>query len=477
MGKIQIKCFETPIKKYFYDRCLDSIVMVDDSEYELLKEVEKTGKISNEQALTKYTSHGFLQESKIEKIEHPEMSSLKMLTEHYMGNLILQVTQQCNMRCAYCAYSGLYTNRTHAAKRMSFDTAKKAIDFYFERSDKADHPFVSFYGGEPLLEFELIKECVDYIEKYKHDKTVKFSMTTNGTLLTEEVISFLIKHKFTIMISLDGDKKSHDVNRRFNKGNGSFDTVISNLKKLKEYDEQYYKENVMFNCVISSSTDLESVYSFYSNSELFYPGVVNLNYVNSIGIKDEQMTEMTNKNRRIEALAYLKMVLSILGKREWDPVSLMLRRQLQDVELLYRQLHKHSMEPKKIHHGGPCIPAVRRIFVDINGNFFPCERVSETDEEMCIGSLDFGFEYERMEMLINHGERIENDCLSCWNLRTCTFCLAEIEKNNKKLTEGMLVNQCKKSKRRTLYLFYRLCLLVELGYRGNENLAVRNIER
>ena len=94
------------------------------------------------------------------------------------------------------------------------------------------------------------------------------------------------------------------------------------------------------------------------------------------------------------------MILSVLEKRKWDAQSRLLRRELQDIELLYEQLHSHVAEGKKTHHGGPCIPAVRRLFVDTKGEFFPCERVSEEDSEMCIGSLDSGFDFDKMSFLL-----------------------------------------------------------------------------
>ena len=101
------------------------------------------------------------------------------------------------------------------------------------------------------------------------------------------------------------------------------------------------------------------------------------------------------------------MILSVLEKRKWDAQSRLLRRELQDIELLYEQLHSHVAEGKKTHHGGPCIPAVRRLFVDTKGGFFPCERVSEEDSEMCIGSLDSGFDFDKMSFLLNHGKMIK----------------------------------------------------------------------
>ena len=470
MGKVLIKCIQTPMQKYFYDRSLDSVVMVNDEEYQILKTVEKT-KLVPDGVLRRFVKSGLLRETAIEEIEHPETENLHLLAEHYMGNLILQVTQQCNLRCKYCAYSGNYYNRSHTSNRMDFETAKKAIDFYLKRSEKADQLALSFYGGEPLLEFELIKKCVSYILQRKGDKKILFTMTTNGTLMTEDVIEFLVKYEFNLMISLDGDKKSHDINRRFKTGKGSFDIILENLSRLKAYNEEYYSK-VLFNCVISSSSDLENIYRFYSEEELFEAGTVNFNYVNPVGLKDETLSRITQKNFRVHRLAYIKVILSVLEKRKWDAQSRLLRRELQDIELLYEQLHSHVAEGKKTHHGGPCIPAVRRLFVDTKGEFFPCERVSEEDSEMCIGSLDSGFDFDKMSFLLNHGKMIKEKCLGCWNLRMCAYCLAQIPKDNQILTENMLLQQCENSKESTLLLLYKLCILVEFGYKGNENLQV-----
>lgn len=123
MRKVLIKCVQTPMQKYFYDRSLDSVVMVDDEEYQILKAVEKT-KQAPDGSLRRFVNNGLLRETAIEEIEHPESENLHLLAEHYMGNLILRVTQQCNLRCKYCAYSGNYYNRSHMSARMDFEEAK-----------------------------------------------------------------------------------------------------------------------------------------------------------------------------------------------------------------------------------------------------------------------------------------------------------------------------------------------------------------
>lgn len=112
---------------------------------------------------------------------------------------------------------------------MSFETAKRAIDFYLEHSIDRSWAAIGFYGGEPLLEFELIKKCVDCLEGKIEGKQILFNLTTNGTLLEGEKAKFLKEHNFSVAISLDGSKKEPDACRKFLDGTGSFDTVIKNI--------------------------------------------------------------------------------------------------------------------------------------------------------------------------------------------------------------------------------------------------------
>ncbi|MBN1234101.1 MAG: radical SAM protein [Candidatus Coatesbacteria bacterium] len=109
--------------------------------------------------------------------------------------LILEISQDCNNRCYYCTYSGKYsTHRVHRGVSMTFDIAIKAIEDFLEHSVDAKVRAITFYGGEPLLEFELIKQIITYLE----DKGIEcyFSISTNGALLTEEIIDWLVNYKF-----------------------------------------------------------------------------------------------------------------------------------------------------------------------------------------------------------------------------------------------------------------------------------------
>ena len=151
------------------------------------------------------------------------------------------MTQNCNFRCKYCVYSGAENSyqRVHSNKVMNWNTARKAIDFLWEHSIDSKDVNIGFYGGEPLLEFDLIKKAIEYSRKKFMGKEISFSMTTNGTLLTEEIIRFLSKNKVQLVISLDGAKEINDENRVFKNGSGTYDRVIRKIDLIKQIDSVY----------------------------------------------------------------------------------------------------------------------------------------------------------------------------------------------------------------------------------------------
>ena len=127
--------------------------------------------------------------------------------------LTLMVSQECNMRCAYCyGDCGEYNNKG----MMTSETAIKAIDYLVENT-KEDKLAIAFLGGEPVLNFSLIKEVVEYCSKISSESNKKFSytITTNGTLLNDEIEKFLIDNNIKTQISIDGTKNNHDRMRYF----------------------------------------------------------------------------------------------------------------------------------------------------------------------------------------------------------------------------------------------------------------------
>jgi uncharacterized protein len=142
--------------------------------------------------------------------------------------LELFVTEDCNLRCDYCWVP-------KNARTMSPETAKQAIDFLLENCGDADSLQVVLFGGEPLLEFPLVREVVAYGAGKARavGKTIGWSLTTNGTLVTREMVDFAQRHHLNYLLSLDGGRETHDRHRCRPDGRGSFEDIVKRLPILK----------------------------------------------------------------------------------------------------------------------------------------------------------------------------------------------------------------------------------------------------
>ena len=148
--------------------------------------------------------------------------------------LCLHVAHTCNLNCSYCfASQGKYQGDRAI---MSFEVGKRAFDFLIENSGTRRNLEVDFFGGEPLMNWDVVKQLVAYarsIEK-KHNKNFRFTLTTNGLLIDDEVIDFLNKEMSNVVLSLDGRRDVHDLFRKDYAGNGSYDKIVPKFKKLVE---------------------------------------------------------------------------------------------------------------------------------------------------------------------------------------------------------------------------------------------------
>ncbi|VAV90734.1 Quinohemoprotein amine dehydrogenase radical SAM maturase [hydrothermal vent metagenome] len=163
----------------------------------------------------------------------PDNPAIKI--ENYpLSTIILNVNTGCNLGCSYCYKEDLTTPAK--GELMGFDVARKSIDLLLEEGKSRDRVNVVFFGGEPLSNMPLIKSAVEYAERRcgEQDKKVDFSLTTNATLLTEDIIDYLNDHKFGIAISMDGPKAIHDKNRKTIGGKGTYDVVAKKARLLLE---------------------------------------------------------------------------------------------------------------------------------------------------------------------------------------------------------------------------------------------------
>ena len=174
------------------------------------------------------------------KDEYEKFAS--MMVNSPVKSMCLNISHDCNLRCEYCfaAKGDFGTGR----ELMPFETAKKAIDFLIEKSGNRHNLEADFFGGEPLMNFDVVKKTVEYarsIEK-EHDKNFRFTITTNGLLLTDDKIDFINREMSNVVLSLDGRKEVNDKLRVSPNGSGSYDIIVPKYQKLvaERGDKDYY---------------------------------------------------------------------------------------------------------------------------------------------------------------------------------------------------------------------------------------------
>ena len=158
--------------------------------------------------------------------------------KEHSGNVIkalcLHVAHTCNLNCEYCFAS---QGKFHGERAlMSFEVGKRALDFLIENSGTRTNLEVDFFGGEPLMNWEVVKQLVEYarsVEK-QHGKNFRFTLTTNGVLIDDDVIDFANREMSNVVLSLDGRKEINDLKRVDYAGNGSYDIIVPKFKKMVE---------------------------------------------------------------------------------------------------------------------------------------------------------------------------------------------------------------------------------------------------
>lgn len=156
--------------------------------------------------------------------------------------MCLHIAHDCNLACKYCfAGEGEYCGDRSL---MSFEVGKQAFDFLIANSGTRKNLEVDFFGGEPLMNFEVVKQLVAYAREQEkiHNKNFRFTLTTNGVLLDEEVMDFANKEMYNVVLSLDGRKETNDRMRVSRNGKGSYDLILPKFKEMvkRRGDKEYY---------------------------------------------------------------------------------------------------------------------------------------------------------------------------------------------------------------------------------------------
>jgi uncharacterized protein len=298
---------------------------------------------------------------------------------------VLHVTGGCNLRCRYC-YVGDKT-----AARMSPDVARAAVDLVASQTDK--HFTISFMGGEPLLEYDLIRGTVEHAERVAREKklAVSFRMTTNGLLFDDERLEWCRRHRVIFALSLDGDAQSHDANRVNASGRGSHAQLMEHLESIRSHS--------LVLIVIAVVTPHTAERLGTAIGFLFEHGID-------------------------------KVILSPDFGGEWDRAALRaLRRGYEQVAEDYIARHRrgeeiyfsafdekirtHALGP--IRRGVVCDMGAKSFSIAPSGEIYPCVQFvkPETDLRFRIGDVQRGFDATKRWELVELNRQPRPKCQGC----------------------------------------------------------------
>lgn len=376
----------------------------------------------NQETLNKYDKYFRNNKIELNNFNVDEYFLRKQLKD--INQIIIGITEDCNLRCSYCIYNDNYLfEKKLSGRNIDLEIVKKGLLYiYGYIKDRHNKTFnISFYGGEPFIKFDLMKKIVSYSKILFNDWELIFGATTNATLLTDKIIEYLITEDFNILISLDGPQKNHNSKRVYRNGKGTFKNVWENLERIKERDAEYFYKKISFNIVHSHDQSLVDIFSFFTEEKLinmnktYYNQVVgkNTNYHEKIHYDE---TKVLNDFK----LIFEKIRAKLIYSNELKPIE----------EIFFRDyfLNKtFNSKPNSI-FSGTCFFNTR-LFIDVEGKFHFCEKINNS---FPLGDVWFGFDFNRMVEIAKEFVNIKKKyCSYCDIKYLCRPCYIIFASNGK----------------------------------------------
>ncbi|MGC8641609.1 MAG: radical SAM protein [Isosphaeraceae bacterium] len=383
-------------------------------------------------------------------------SSLTDYLREARNCLILCLTEQCNLRCDYCCFGECYPRfRSHSPRQMSREVAERAILELLSQPG-IESPGVALYGGEPLLNWELAKRVIVFsLEQAEaRGKTATLSVTTNGTLLTDEKIRFLAGNDVNVAISLDGPKDSHDRHRVFRDRTGSgrrvgsFDVVMRKLRRFIELYPDYRNRGIFM--TLSPPYNMEECEALLSELWPYFPasrvGFVSEEYNSTWDANGPRLrqsgcappascsggdaticgtadaaSEETGQRRYIEN-RYIRGRVQLGAEiRSAFPFANMVYREMMSA------FHGRPITTDNVYpvFNYKCYPGAIRLYCDVDGRYYVCQRCESTEKTL-LGEVWTGFDPRRSELLLEELRHIA-DCGNCIAQRHCSNCFVSFQ--------------------------------------------------
>jgi uncharacterized protein len=323
------------------------------------------------------------------------------LSQPPLKALSLAVAQKCNLGCTYCyAQEGSFGG---FAKNMSWEVAKAAVERLFEEAQPEERVNLSFLGGEPLVNRQLIHAATQLAFDLSQKKGVKigFSITTNGTLLEPEDADFFERYGFAVTVSLDGVGEVHDRTRSFKSGKGSYDRVMANIKPLLSQQRQMQ---------VSARVTVTPK-NLYLRETLEH--FISLGF-HSIGFSPMLSSPTGREQMETEALQVMLAQMIDCGQEFERQTIAGNRYPFANITSAIQQIHRGTHRPY------PCGAGAGYMGVSAEGNLSACHRFVD-DEAGFMGSLKNGIDREKQDRwLAERQVDSQEPCNSCWARYLCS---------------------------------------------------------
>ena len=316
---------------------------------------------------------------------------------------VFMIAQDCNLACRYCygGESGTYNHSGYMTKEM----AEKY--FRYLLSAGKDRPFqkVAFFGGEPLLNMDVIRHVVSLWEELKplyNGRKIYFCLTTNGTLLTKEIAEYFKEHSIGITISLDGPKEIHDSNRVFVSGKGSFDKVMENIKMLREMNIPFSTRST-----VTKQTNPKKLFSFLEKENFKTSCISPVDYPTVNPEKDYQLDAESFRNFSREYQRVVEEGCRNVLKGQSETFN------SKQMSIAFSHVGQYDKQ-----YPFTCGAGWSIVAFGADGNIYPCQRFVGS-EKYIIGNVSDGLAREKIVSFFRSFLKASESCSECWAYAIC----------------------------------------------------------
>jgi len=294
---------------------------------------------------------------------------------------------------------------------------EKAVTAALRDGSALEEISIAFYGGEPMLAFDLIERGVAFAKAEAGGKRLRFSTTTNGTMLDPDKARFLAEHGFSVLVSIDGPKGVHNTNRIFRDGHGSYDDSLRGLKALLLAYPPDAHAKIGLSMVIPSRNWLPVLERLWDD-EPWLPRSLRV-MVSDVNAPEGFAPEQPAPGPGYEAFQEGWIANRAAGRQSRSQIEASV------FDRAYARLHHRAMakpDAASFFPNGCCIPGVTKIYVDVDGAYKICERSHGTPD---IGSVDEGVRLDRVkEVIEDYCDGSIADCGNCEVVSLCNACFA-----------------------------------------------------